>query len=211
MLRSIGVPDSRIAVIPHGVPAHPAPTGDSTRYGLFAGRLSREKGVRTLLDAAAEAPDVRVAVAGGGPLAEVVRDSPVQYLGHLEGRALDEALASAAFTVIPSECQEMLSYSALESFSVGKPVVATSVGGLPEVVINEETGLLVPPGSARLLADAMRKLWRDPSLTAQLGANALRAAAERFSLDLQTQRMVELYAGLVERRPNAAESRSGGE
>jgi glycosyltransferase involved in cell wall biosynthesis len=106
--------------------------------------------------------------------------------------------------VIPSECQETLSYSALESFSSGKPVIATTVGGLPEIVIHEETGLLVPPASPAALGSAMRRLWQEPGLTRKLGAKALKVARETYSLDRQVQRTVELYSELCARRSSDA-------
>lgn len=204
MLASTGVPDARITVIPHGVPARSATAASGSDFALYAGRLTNDKGVRTLAEAAGAVPEVPVLVAGSGPLSEFVRGAPLRYVGQLDRQAVDAALSAAAFMVIPSECQETLSYSALESFSAGKPVIATTVGGLPEIVIHEVTGLLVPPASPSALGAAMAKLWRDPGLTRRLGSNALEVARETYSLDRQIQRTVELFSRLCARRPSDA-------
>jgi glycosyltransferase involved in cell wall biosynthesis len=196
MLGLAGIPSHRVTVIPHGVPVGPPVDRREARFALFAGRISAEKGIKTLIEAVAASPDVPVAVAGSGAMVEEVRAAPLAYLGHLDRSGMDRALAEAAFTVIPSECHESFPYGALESFAAGKPVIATAVGGLPEIVLHEETGLIVTPGSKGALADAMRTLWRDPELTAALGAKALQMAREKFTLDLQIERTVELYREL---------------
>lgn len=196
MLGSIGIPRNCITVIPNGVPVRQSPRRRGSRFALFAGRISAEKGIETLIEAAGAASDVPVAVAGDGPLAGRVQAAPVEFLGHLDRDAMDEALAEAAFTVIPSECHETFPYGALESFEAEKPAVATTVGGMPELVAHEETGLLVSPGSPSALAEAMRRLWRDPGLRAGLGSNALRAVREKYSLEIQVDRTVELYREL---------------
>jgi glycosyltransferase involved in cell wall biosynthesis len=197
MLASIGIPLDRISVIPHGVPVRLPPKGREPRFALFAGRISAEKGIKTLIEAAGTARDVPVAVAGSGPLIEEIRTAPLEYLGHLDRDRMDRAMAEAAFTLIPSECHESFGYSALESMEAGKPVIASAVGGLPEVVSHEETGLLVPPGSPSALVDAMRRLWRDPKLTGKLGANSLQTVRENHSLDRQIDRTVKLYQELT--------------
>jgi glycosyltransferase involved in cell wall biosynthesis len=75
-------------------------------------------------------------------------------------------------------------------------VVASRVGGLPEIVEHGVNGLLVPPGDPAALAEAMRSLWCNPDRTAKLGAEARRIAVERFSLSRQVDRLVDLYDGL---------------
>ena len=86
----------------------------------------------------------------------------------------------------------------IESLAAGKPVIATEVGGLPEIVRDGETGLMISPASPDALAEALRRLWSDPRLTKRLGENALRDARARFRLDLQVERTTELYGRLVE-------------
>jgi glycosyltransferase involved in cell wall biosynthesis len=196
MLDLAGIPVDRVTVIPHGVPIRPPVERREFRFALFAGRLTADKGMKTLIEAADAAPDVPVAVAGSGPMVEEIAAARLEYLGQLEREAMDRALAEAAFTVIPSECHENFPYGVLESFAAGKPVIATAVGGLPEIVAHEETGLIVPPRAPLTLADAMRRLWADPRLTKKLGTNALQTFQEKYPLDLQIERTIELYQEL---------------
>jgi glycosyltransferase involved in cell wall biosynthesis len=203
MLVESGLPSARVHVLSYGFPF--AEQRESARsYVLFAGRLSEEKGVRTLLEAARIATDVPVAIAGSGPLADDVRSAPVAYLGQLRRPKVLDALASAAFSVVPSECYDNQPFAAVEAFSMGKPVVATSLGGLPELVQDGVTGLLVPARSPSELAQAMHTLWHSPELAVELGERALRFARENFSLRTQVKKTVALYEALRERAPGAA-------
>ena len=197
MLELAGAPMDRVTLIPHGVPER-APASGEPRFALYAGRITPEKGIGTLIEAAAAAPDVPVAAAGEGPLLARLRASSIQHLGMLDREGMDRAMAEAAFTIIPSESHENLPYGVIESLAAGKPVIATEVGGLPEVVRDGETGLIIPPASPDALAEALRRLWSDPGLTKRLGENALRDARTRFRLDLQVERTTELYGRLVE-------------
>lgn len=199
MLELAGVTSDRIRVIPNGVSAVPA-SNRETRFALFAGRVSAEKGIPALIQASKEAAEVPLAVAGTGPLVGAIRETAIEYLGQLDRSELADALAAAAFTVIPSECHETFPYAALESFAAGKPVIATGVGGLPEIVRDGETGLVVPSGSPHELAMAMRRLWENADLVERLGTRALQVVREEYSLGLQVERTIELYRDLRSRR-----------
>jgi glycosyltransferase involved in cell wall biosynthesis len=198
MLVRAGLPAARVHVVANGVPlpAEPASTG---RYALYAGRLSHEKGVETLLEAARRRPDLRIVVAGSGPLELAVRagaNGPVAYAGHVDRPTITKLLHHAAFALVPSESPESLSFSALEALAAGVPVIASRLGALPEIVEDGVNGLLVPPGDPDALAEAMASLWHDPSRRAAMRCAARRTAAERFSLEKQTARLVDLYGEL---------------
>jgi glycosyltransferase involved in cell wall biosynthesis len=202
MLVRAGLPERRVHVIPSGLPVCPRPAR-RRRFALYAGRLSEEKGVRTLLEASRRVPEVPLVVAGEGPLAGEVQaaaNGTISCVGRLGREALAETLRNAAFTVVPSEVYENFPFSALESLAAGKPVIAARSGGLPEIVRDGVTGVLVPPGEPAALAEAMRSLWQEPQRAAQLGARGWRTARERFSLDRQTARMIDLYTRLAEAR-----------
>jgi glycosyltransferase involved in cell wall biosynthesis len=199
MLGLAGLSDQRVHVIPHGV----APTETHSReneFALFAGRLTEEKGVRTLLAAAEIAAEVPVVFAGEGPVAKEIRGQNVTYVGKLDRNQMSRTLAESAFVLIPSEWHENFPYAALESFAAGRAVIATTVGGLPEIVVDGHTGLLVPPRSPEALAEAMRKLWQDRGLALELGATALNVVRERFSLAGQIEKTVALYETLLPRQ-----------
>lgn len=195
MVGIAGLPTERVRVIPYGVPLSNARPG-SGRFALFAGRLTEAKGVRTLMAAARMAHDVPIVVAGEGPLASEVSGENVTFAGRLDREGMTSALSDAAFVVVPSEWHENFPYSVLEALAAGRPVIATKAGGLPEMVVDGETGLLVPPRSPAELAWAMQRLWRDRDLAVSLGAKALRRAGERYSLAGHIDETLSLYESI---------------
>jgi glycosyltransferase involved in cell wall biosynthesis len=173
---------------------------------LSVGRLRPPKDFLTLVRAVAalEPGSVRLRIAGDGPdraalSAEVARlglDGVVELLG--ERHDVDELLAAADLLVLSSD-SEGLPLSVLEAMAAGLPVVASAVGGVPELVRDGETGLLVPPGDPGALARALAGLVADPELRARAGAAGRRRAEREFSLDACRQAHVELYRELVTR------------
>lgn len=204
MLVRSGIPQTRVHVIPYGIPLRRKAPPQGRRFALFAGRLVPEKGVETLLAAARLCPEVPVAIAGEGPLAPSVRAADggnVTHLGQLGRAGISEALAEAAFTLVPSEWYDNLPFAALESLGAGRGVVASEIGGLPEIVDDGATGLLVRPGSPSALAAALRTLWDDRERAAAMGLRARASAERRFSLRSQTRAVLELYARLAAGSP----------
>ncbi len=142
-------------------------TDRESPYLLFFGRLSKEKGVGVLVDAflsaAERIPGWRLVIAGEGPEREALAASlegrpgawRVELAGFKEGEALRGLVAGASLSAVPSVCRENMPYSAVESFACGTPVVASHVGGLPELVSEGETGFLAEPGDAASLAGAI--------------------------------------------------------
>src|SRR5581483_1295614 len=158
-----GIPSRRVHVIGNAIPAG-LPLRPRGSSALFSGRLSPEKGIRVLLEASQLAPDVQVVVAGSGPCEAEVLRAPVRYLGHLDAAGVAAAMEEAAFTLAPSQCFDNQPYSVIESLAAGRPVIASEIGGLPEVVIDGVNGLLVPAGSPQALAKAMQRLSADQEL-----------------------------------------------
>ncbi len=98
--------------------------------------------------------------------------------------------------VLPSVVEGM-SNALLEAMAVGRPVVATDVGGNPEVVVDGETGLIVPPGDPHQLAASVQKLLESPEMAAEMGAAGRRRVIERYQIDVMTRRIEELYDSLL--------------
>jgi len=158
---------------------------------LYVGRLSREKGVDVAIAAMPavleRAPGARLKVAGEGPLSLVLRDLAVQYgvthavefLGFVAHDEVPRLLSTASIVVVPSR-SEGFSMVALEAAQAARPVVAARVGGIPEVVVDGETGLLVATESPVALASAILQLIGDPAGAAVMAANARRRADEVF-------------------------------
>jgi glycosyltransferase involved in cell wall biosynthesis len=211
LLERSGIRRDRVHVVPSGVPLSPRVTDEvQPRFVLFLGRISAEKGIRTLLAAARLRPQIPIVFAGEGPLAAEVSRSVganVSYAGNLKADGVRTALQGAAFTVLPSEWYENLPFAALESFAAGRAVVATRIGGLPEIVNHNRTGLLVPPNDPPALAEAMARLWKDRLNAIAMGQRARQVAAERYSLETHITRTLSLYTDLdlrgVEQDPSS--------
>ncbi len=198
-----GLPADRVRVLPNPVELGESCTHDLTRDAVgvaFTGRLVEEKGVRVLLDAAALLPPgVRVRVLGSGRLAGEVAERvarerlPVDLLGAgtpADARAL---LLGSRMAVLPATWPENCPMSVLEAASLGVPVVASAVGGIPELVEDARTGLLVPPGDAPALAEALIRLVRDPGLAGEYGRAGRERVAARHDPGRHVEALVEAY------------------
>jgi glycosyltransferase involved in cell wall biosynthesis len=169
---------------------------------LYFGRLSPEKGLLTLVRAAAKA-GVRLMIAGTGPqrneLEQAARQAggDVEFLGHLSGRALIAAIHRSRATVLPSEWYENGPISILESMAAGRPVIGAAIGGIPEHVSDGENGWLFGSGSVDDLARVLRAAAdaSDAVLT-ELAKAARRTAEQRFDINIYRRRIESLYLEL---------------
>jgi L-malate glycosyltransferase len=232
-----GYDASRISVIPNGITVErfgvgPPARGLRAELGLPEGaplvlvlsRLNELKGIEYFLAAAAQLagrfPAARFLVVGdGAPRVGAPRayrdalEQQAQELG-LQGRVVftgsrsdvPELLSQVAVSVLPS-LTEGLSNVVLESMAAGVAVVATAVGGTPELITHGVNGLLVPPRSAPALAEAIGRLLADPVLAARLGAEARRRAWRDFSLQASVRSTSRLYQGLMAARARGSRRR----
>jgi D-inositol-3-phosphate glycosyltransferase len=175
-----------VEVIPNGVEL-PEAVGepDEPPHVLFAGRLSEEKGVLELAEAARGVPLV---VAGDGPL----RDRVPGALGFVPHDEVLRLVERAAVVVAPSR-REGFGVTVAEAMAHGRPVVASAVGGLLDLVVDGETGLLVPPRDPAALRAALERLLGDADLRGRLGAAARERARERFAWPAVTDRTLAAY------------------
>jgi glycosyltransferase involved in cell wall biosynthesis len=193
-VRALGV--GNVHVIPSGVDAPPAVVApDTPPFALFVGRLSAEKGVDVLADAARDLPLV---VIGDGPR----RDLFPEGLGAVPPADVHAWYDRASVVVLPSR-REGLGNVLLEAMAHGRPVVATDVGGIPSIVDHGRNGLLVPAGDADALSRAIRLLLEDRELGSRLGAAGRELVAARAGWDVVTSRTLDVYREAVERRPAA--------
>ena len=142
------------------------------RYVLYFGRFSKEKGVETLLRVCKKMTDVSFVFAGTGPLQEEVsRISNIQDVGFVTGIALQKLIAGASFSLYPSEWYENCPFSVMESQAYGTPMLASDLGGIPELLQDGVTGELFPAGNETVLEAKIRKLWERPELCAAYREN----------------------------------------
>ncbi len=191
----------KVIHIPNGIDASRIEASDrDDRFILYFGRLSPEKGVETLLQAhAADRAGWRLVVAGTGPLLEDFRSRfPLaEFTGHLTGRALEDCVRRASVVVVPSECHENSPLSVLEAMAYAKPVVASRIGGIPEIVRDGETGLLFEPKNTGELSRHIGTLLDDASLRTKFGTAARRIVETEYSLAKHGATLQSLYESLI--------------
>lgn len=171
------------------------------------GRLSPEKGVDVLIDALAETggePPPHVAVVGDGPQGEELRARAarlglaqrIHFVGHTATPG--DYLLAADVVVLPSR-SEGIPNVALEAMALGKPLIATAVGGTPEVVVDGESGLLVAAEQPPALARAIERVLRDPAFAGSLSAGGERRVAAEFSIAARCRKILDVYAEIAPR------------
>jgi len=203
-----GLPPARIAVIPHGLIQYPRLGKDGQKHSgptlLFFGRIAAYKGLEVLLEAfsqvRARQPGLRLLVAGEGSLAPYRRQ-----LQGLEGvevinrwvaeEDVPDLFEQADMVVLPYTSASQSGVLAIAA-AFGLPVVATRVGGLPEQVVDGETGLLVEPDSAPALAKAIERLLDDPRLAGRLGQALQREFEEQRSWEKVAERLLDVISRL---------------
>ena len=183
--RALGARDVR--VVPTGV-AFPSEVGEpeDPPHVLYVGRLSAEKGVLELVEAAQGLP---LRVVGDGPL----RGRVSAAVGFVPPSEVGAWYERAAVVAAPSR-REGYGMAAREAMAWGRPVVATAVGGLVDAVVDEETGLLVPPGDVSALRAALERLLGDEELRRRLGAAGREKARNELSLEAAGDRLLAVYA-----------------
>ena len=131
-------------------------------YVLFYGRYSKEKGIETLLSVADKLPDVKFVFAGQGPLNdEINKRKNIENKGFLSGESLSKLISEAVVTVVPSECPENCPFTVMESQMYGTPVIGADIGGIPELIIEGETGELFESGSEGQLKILIETIIKD--------------------------------------------------
>ena len=198
----LGLPADRVDTVRHYLPDEAfteRSRADDGEYALVASRLSPEKGIDDAITAAASA-GVPLRIAGEGPqrarLEELAEGADVRFLGRLAPDDVRAQLAGAAMVLMPSHYHEFSPYSALEAMAQGVPVIATAMGGLPDLVGSERCVAL---GDGAALADRIRVLWADPALREHQGEVSIARARERHSQPRYTRELAALYSGLLER------------
>lgn len=205
-----GQDPARIRVIPNFLDLAGMTPAEGKGYAITSGRLSAEKGIGVLLEALRRLPDLRVLIAGDGPCRRDLEAMAVklglanaEFLGYVPRDRLVELVGGAAFVVIPSVCPENFPYSVLEAFALGKPVIGSRIGGIPELVRPGVTGLLAEPGDPASLAEAIERLRADPSLGRTLGGAGRKLVETELSPAVHYARISDLYQSLVAGRREA--------
>lgn len=203
-LVSFGIERDRLVDLPYFLPVEryvPSPATDG--YYVYAGRLSREKGLPTLLDAHARLPR------GGRPALRILGDGPIRaaleakreslalddvtFEGHQQPERLHEIVARARFVAVPSEWYENYPYAILEAFALGRPVLGTRIGGIPELVRDGETGITAPAFDPDGLAAGLSALHSDPAKADAMGKAARSWVGSSLAPAQHLERLMAVY------------------
>lgn len=198
-----GFPSDKIVHIPNFIDIKDviiSHRNNENEYVLYVGRLSSEKGLTTLIRAISLCDSVGLFIAGDGPLgpelrkmAEDIAPSKIKFLGYVDRDKIQELIVGASFVVLPSEWYENFPYSILESFAFGKPAIGSRIGGIPELIRDEETGLLFEPGNADDLAEKIQWMIDHPKQRQEMGQRARELVEKECNPELHYERLMAVY------------------
>ena len=200
-----GFREEQVVYIPNyiDIAKYDRPYGDAG-YGLYFGRLSYEKGVDHLLDAAAKLGDIPIFIAGTGPSEEQLKAmvaernlKNVKFLGFVTGEELISLIAEASFTVMPSIWYENCPMSVLESLALQTPVIGADIGGIPELVEHGQDGFIYEAGNADALVQTVRELMSDDDRRRSMGESGRRKIAEKFDKESHYKQLISLYEQIL--------------
>jgi len=200
-----GFPSSQITVKPNFVNrsvdleinSKGADTNNITNdqpYALYVGRLSKEKGINTLLDAWQHI-DLGLNIAGDNMLEDTLpaTNTNVHFLGEIDNSQVHTQMKNAQFLVMPSICYENLPMVIIEAYSCGLPVIASNLGAMKEIVKNNESGLLFEAGNSKDLARKVNWMIENPEKCKEMGANAKRIFLDQYTAKINYELLTNIY------------------
>lgn len=176
---------------------------ENNGYFLFLGRLAAIKGIHLLIDACRKTPDVKLIMAGSIE-EKIQKEIPgslptnIRYVGLKHGEELKQLTKECRCLILPSLWYENQPYSILEAFAYGKPVIASDLGGMKELIGDSERGLLIPPGDVQALADAMQWMMNHPSEAKEMGDKAYNYVLSQHSPESHSRKLHSIYERLLQ-------------
>jgi glycosyltransferase involved in cell wall biosynthesis len=210
-----GFPKEKFSIKPNFLRPDPGVGAGAGDYAIFAGRLSAEKGVLTLLDAWPRlSGDHELLIVGDGPLAKEVqravdRDARIKWLGR---QSLDEVcrlMGDACFSIMPSIWHEPFGRTVIESFAVGTPVLASRMGAMLELVTENHTGRFFEPNNAADLAHKVMEMFsatalKDPTAKETMRAKVRQEYLEKFTAEKNYGELISIYDEAIRTRAQAS-------
>lgn len=174
-------------------------------YILYCGRISKEKGIETLVKAM-QGIECTLKILGTGSLATEIKEklsndkiNNVELLGYKTGDELRGIIEKSKFVVVPSECYENNPLSAIEAFALGKPVIGANIGGIPEIVKDEETGYLFKCKDVLMLRSKIIELLNSNEKRIEMGHNARKFVEDKMNENVYYEKLMNVYNMAVER------------
>ena len=201
-----GVPLEKMHVKPNFYPGSPSvvPWQQRGAYVVFAGRLSAEKGVRSLIKAwrswGRDAPELRLVGDGElrGELEKAAFGLPIRFLGQLTANDAQDQIAHARLQILPSECFEGFPMVVREAFAFGTPAAVSNLGPLPSIVQHGVSGLLFEPANSESLLSTIKSGWSDQALLERLGRGARYEFMTKYNEEANYEQLMCVYAAAKE-------------
>ncbi len=170
-------------------------------FYLYVGRLSEEKGIKTLIDAALRVNSGKLKVVGSGPMLEELitytkakdKNKIVEFLGHKDREELIKLYKICKFIVVPSEWYEISGLIIFEAFAYGKPAIGSKIGGIKELIKDTERGILFEPGNVEDLSAAIKFLLNNYDIVEEMGENARDFVSTELSAEKHYRKLIEIY------------------
>jgi len=174
-------------------------------YFLYFGRLNEEKGLRFLISVFRKIPEIKLKIAGSGPLEQELKNlagsnQNIEFLGYQEKNKLYNLIQGARAIVSPSLWYENASYSVMETMVLGKTVIASKMGGIPELIADNKTGFLFEPGNEKELEEKIRYCLDNPEKIVEIGETARKEAIRRFDPETHYRKLMSVYKQLLQNR-----------
>jgi len=171
----------------------------------YFGRLSYQKGIKTLIDAV-KGLDIVLKIIGTGLLEEELRlkvkkerIENIRFVGYKTGNELMNEIKKSMAVVVPTECYEVFGRVVIEAFALGKPVIASRIGAIPEIVEEDKNGYFFKAGDVVSLRNKILKLLKNQDKIVEMGKNARKLVEERFNADRHYERLIEIYSHILEK------------
>lgn len=176
----------------------PPKNGDK-KYVLYFGRLSPEKGIETLVDVCRELKHIQFVFAGTGELSESLKNiDNIEYVGFKSGEELNALIRNALFSVCPSEWYENCSMSIIESLALGTPAIGSDLGGTPELIFENETGLIFKAKDKQSLKNAIETLYNNPEKLAAMSEKCIEKSNEN-NIEKYTEKLMDIYKSAMKK------------
>lgn len=174
------------------------------KYILYFGRISEEKGIITLIKAIKDSPSIQLKIIGTGPLLEELRQcnvTNIEFLGFKKGEQLINYIRNALYTIVPSECYENNPMTIIESYTLGTPVIASNIGGIPELIQENKTGFLFKTKSSEDLLNQIKKgLLVSEEQYNNMSELSKTYALQNFSEKAHYNKLIYIYKQLLNKK-----------
>lgn len=200
-----GFSEEKIIALPHFLDANDyQPNSGVGEYLLYFGRLYEEKGLLFLLEVMKSLPEINCVIVGEGPerrkLLNLIKKERLRNIilsKWSSGKELNGLISKSRFTILPSKWYEGFGLTIIESNACGKPVIASRIGGIPEVIKDGITGFLFEPGNVQDCVNKVERLWDDSNLVKKMGQNARSYVEKKFNQEKHYIRLMKIYGKAI--------------